>query len=688
MNKRIKQSINVDGGITVFLSIIILVIFALIGTLIESARISVAKTRVGQATYISLNSVFSEYAKEVFDDYGILLLWESEDKFKVKLSDYLEKNLHNKVNSFQKNTDLLGIHVNKIELTDANNELGVIFANQVYEYMKYRVVGDAVNALLEKCDLLSQGKRITNFFDKIQSCSKKFEQVETSVSNIKKSIDKIKEVSKQPSDYIGELKDVLIKIRGVEDKVEKNNYFEEFKNCYIQYNDDWNKINSSLIQIKDLSNTYFQCVEDSLVNIEKLKQDLEENKNYIDQEMYELLENEIVEIDKQIANQSVDAYGVKKNYLDTIQYYEKMAAGAKEMVEINSNMEGILYNNLMLSDFETNGEFIETFISELEKTCFYYEGLNIYSLGVNYDVKVVEKSDNNIIDFIENIIGKDLTSIVADDVSIKKIDKSNLINHNSNLKENVWQDLNISGQAVRRALMGQYIFDHFSSYLDKDLIEKEEKSLDYEIEYILGQHDNDRDNLAYVINKIILIREGFNLISLFKNNKYREESYLLAVSLVGFTGMPVVIRLTQLLVMGLWAYAESVVDVRDLLNGYHVNILKSESDWNLSLNQIQKLSDKDTGKKSSKGLSYKEYLRFLLFIENSSKQTNGIMDIIQLNIRNRYNDEFSLEECIFGTKVIVECRVERLFTSIGFIKRMISDGSSGFTFNFEMGYSY
>ena len=96
MNKRIKQSINVDGGITVFLSIIILVIFALIGTLIESARISVAKTRVGQATYISLNSVFSEYAKEVFDDYGILLLWESEDKFKVKLSDYLEKNLHNK----------------------------------------------------------------------------------------------------------------------------------------------------------------------------------------------------------------------------------------------------------------------------------------------------------------------------------------------------------------------------------------------------------------------------------------------------------------------------------------------------------------------------------------------------------------------------------------------------------------
>ena len=96
MKKNITLFTGFNGGITISLSIIMLFIFALIGTLVESARVSAANLRLAQNTRISVNSVFSKYAKEVFRDYGIFLLWKDENEIITEVSNYLNKNINYK----------------------------------------------------------------------------------------------------------------------------------------------------------------------------------------------------------------------------------------------------------------------------------------------------------------------------------------------------------------------------------------------------------------------------------------------------------------------------------------------------------------------------------------------------------------------------------------------------------------
>lgn len=712
MEKNRKTKTDKAGAITIYLSIIMLFIIALIGTLIESARVSVADARVAQVSQLSLNSVFSEYAEEVFNDYGIFLLWEDEQEIISRFDEYLNKNINYRSDFIQKHNELLNIKIKKRELSDIDyitNNNGEDMANQIYQYMKYKIAGDVVNVLLDKCNLLSQGEKVKEFFDKVNVCAEKFIEVENSVSDIKKAVDKVKEIEVQPKEYIDRLKDKLNRIKQMDgnavlqqqrgeytsfdaeqDRIQKDNLFEEFKSIYIAYQKDLNQLNKLLTNVNNASNTYFQSVEDSTKLLHNLKQDLAREKEIIDNEMYEIIEKEVQELDNQIANQKIDAYKVRENYSNTTDYCNQMKSASEKTAQTDTNMEGIIYNNLMFSQLDSNVNYADCFLNELEKAGLCYEKTNINILGVQYDIKEVTKSDNNILKFIQNIMDGGCLSIITDNISEKKIENSMFSELHSGIRKNdhIWNDLSNTERAIRKALMGQYILDYFTCYTDKTGIEKESKPLDYEMEYILGGYKNDRENLTYVVNKVITIREGFNLIYLFKNTKCREEAYLLAVSLVGFTGIPLVIRLTQLLIMGAWAYAESLVDMRDLLKGYSVKILKSESDWNLSLNEIGKIVDKDTGKKSNNGLCYKEYLRFLLFMGSIGKQTSGVMDIIQLNIKNRYNDNFDISQCILAVTAKIECRVERLFTSLGFIKRIILDNTSEFIFYSEITYSY
>ena len=52
----------------------------------------------------------------------------------------------------------------------------------------------------------------------------------------------------------------------------------------------------------------------------------------------------------------------------------------------------------------------------------------------------------------------------------------------------------------------QYLLEHFGDVTE----EKEERALDYELEYLLGGHPSDRENLEEVVKKILPIRLGIN----------------------------------------------------------------------------------------------------------------------------------------------------------------------------------
>ena len=68
----------------------------------------------------------------------------------------------------------------------------------------------------------------------------------------------------------------------------------------------------------------------------------------------------------------------------------------------------------------------------------------------------------------------------------------------------------------------------------------------------------DKENLAAVAAELLLLRSGMNLLYLLGNAEKNAQAELLAVLLVGFTGMHGIIKVTQLLILVVWAQAEGI----------------------------------------------------------------------------------------------------------------------------------
>ncbi len=343
-------------------------------------------------------------------------------------------------------------------------------------------------------------------------------------------------------------------------------------------------------------------------------------------------------------------------------------------------------DNKYISDYQDYTDIIDNMYTDIIKAQSDIQGYDAESLGVNYTKKGGSKKKNEIVDFMDKIKDNGVIGyVVAGDMSDKSTSLEGLpSNISGGYSTDNWKKYDTYNDCVRRVLVGQYIFDKFESYTDGNT----DGILDYEIEYIIGGKSSDKDNLSEVIDKLIIIREGFNYIFLLRDSKKREEAYLMATAIVGFTGLPAMVRLTQFLIIGAWAYGESIIDVKDLLEGYRVNILKQSDEWNLELSDFGNLSSTDSEKGNRTGLAYEDYLRFMLFNQDRAKQIYRIMDMIQINLCAEYNSSFRISECIIGVRVCSEYAIKRMFSDIGIVSDIIRNKKKRFIIDVECQYSY
>ena len=96
------QPYEKKAEITVFLSLIFLVVISFVFILIKSARVSYIRTRIEGSTLIALNSAVSEYNKMLFDKFNLLfvdttykgVLEGGDESFKEHFDKYFEINLY------------------------------------------------------------------------------------------------------------------------------------------------------------------------------------------------------------------------------------------------------------------------------------------------------------------------------------------------------------------------------------------------------------------------------------------------------------------------------------------------------------------------------------------------------------------------------------------------------------------
>ena len=658
------------SSITIYLTLMLVLVMALICTLIESGRVSAMNARLRSITYMAADSCFAEFAEPLFSDYGVMFLWCDEAEFTEKFNSYVTHNLSLDGTEARNDITLYGMQHVQTECSDitwATDQNGEVFARQVESYMKYHLAEEAVEKLLEHTSFFEQSEHIQHFMDRIQDYKKIFIKVEDHVSNIQKKIEKAKDLAADPKGLFNELEKLL-------DQYDENADVQaDFSRRVNDLRKTGKEISECLTDINKETKKYYESVAETKVKVDEIEEELEEKKESYDKEVYNVIKEEVDDIKTKSADTNADYYHVIENettvnaYLSKLEGLDQFCAFAQTPLSEDN-----------LSEYK-------------KQTAFYRDQFSDFDLGalsVALNMEQTAQEDDGFLDAINEIFSSGFLGFLAGEVSEKETDQTSFpsITVGKVAAEDTEEEKeSLLNLAANKALFTEYILEHLGNYRET----KENSVLDYEAEYVLGGKKVDKDNLSSVIGKIVLIRSGLNLISLLQDGEKRTETYALASGIIGFTGQPVLIKIVQLLIISAWSAAESLTDVKALLEGKKVPILKKADDWNLSLEGIKNFSEEMiTGKDCKHGLTYEDYLRVLLLMQNRKKQYFRTMDILQANMCANENENFRFKDSIASVTVHTEYVANILFPTLPPAGRILRVHKGRYLFHYEQEYQY
>ncbi len=297
-----------------------------------------------------------------------------------------------------------------------------------------------------------------------------------------------------------------------------------------------------------------------------------------------------------------------------------------------------------------------------------YVPLNISSDGeTNEDLSDIDADNfsksisSSIGHFIENSL---LACIVNDPskVSSLTIDKSvlpsvtcNLTMEGINASYGYYKD--ISQATYEKACFCEYITYTFGNYLTPST----SSALQYQTEYIISGSTNDDTNLINTALQLIALRTGMNLVHLLSDESKFNAAWKIAKSASSIPLAPYFIQATILTV---WATAESIIDVRDLLSKKPVPLIKSKEQWSLSLQGLKNFSKSSISVNNGEsGLTYERYLEMLLIFQNNISTYYRTMDLMQMDICKEYSDNFRISACVSSLNVEYTYSLPWLFSS-------------------------
>lgn len=209
-----------------------------------------------------------------------------------------------------------------------------------------------------------------------------------------------------------------------------------------------------------------------------------------------------------------------------------------------------------------------------------------------------------------------------------------------------------------RILLQQYLLTYMSNYRDT----QKSRALSYEAEYLLGGKSSDKENLQIVTAKLLAIREAANFLYLVSDPIKNQQAGALATTLGGATLNPAIIEVIKIGLLTAWAFAESILDVRGLLAGKKIPLLKSAETWTVELENIGSITQGfSTAKESAWGLSYENYLGILLLFEKEESLAMHAMNTQEATIRKAGDASFEMDCCITEASVNVSYRYEPVF---------------------------
>jgi len=212
------------------------------------------------------------------------------------------------------------------------------------------------------------------------------------------------------------------------------------------------------------------------------------------------------------------------------------------------------------------------------------------------------------------------------------------------------EQLSEGERLLERFFFQEYLLRYMGHYGK----ENEEDALRYQIEYLVAEKDSDVENLRSVLKKICVIREAANTLYLYSDSEKCGVAELAATLVCDLAMVPELEPVLEAAILLGWAYAESIYDIKTLLAGGKVPLMKDAESWHYGLDSA--LSGKlDEQEDTGTGLSYEDYLRIFMMCTDIDTLTARAMNMVEADIRlTPGNAAFRLDGCYAGLEAFIK----------------------------------
>ena len=655
---RISKAINYNNmcraQITVMATLVFMIVISFVTTCVNAAAMSGYNTVIKQACSLSDESVFTAYSNDMLRQFDIFALKKS-DIINDKVNQYIKTS----INTHSKDIQLVNAQYDEYRYMTDNGGYGV--EEQIVRYMQsggyIDVIRDynSVKDGIKKSDSVSKvSSDIVEVKDTAQESWTDMKQLINVCDNIGDKEDELQQYAKQLVNTVNTLKEEELT------QDELDNTKKDIAENVEEIRDAADEIKDMSYKIYDIIDTYEGHMTDTTQQISASYEALERHKEELGDTVYSAMKDDINNMESGGEEQNGSPVDVVEAAVDNdISVLDELLKKS----DINIRQEESIDNIINMS-------------GNVQRLCGELKVREVADRYREYIDEDDSKPDINVLTRIYTLFKEGITGLVIDtDISDKTIEYDNLAD--SVVSGTACDD--ISNLSIRSALVNEYIISRFQNYTDyidsenkgtKDIL-SEDRLLDYETEYILCGGKSDKDNLCEVITKLSHIREGANLLYLITDSQKKNECFTLAVQLLGYTGNMVLIKAAQYLIMTLWAYAESIVELRGLYSGESISIIKNAGNWETDINGLINLGRENISSgsvqwlknagKNRKGtvqpddketdeilsLDYAGYLRILLLMQNGTTRNARVMSAMELVMVALGHNDFRMKDYIY-----------------------------------------
>lgn len=677
------KTISLRAQITVMAAMVFMIVVSFVTTCVDSAAMSGYNTIIKQSCSLSDESVFAAYSNDLLEQFDIFALKKS-DIINEKIPQYIKEN----IKTYSKDLSLTEASYTGYKYMTDNGGYGV--EEQIIKYMKSGGYADVVknyNAVNNRIKESDAVRRVTEAICSTQATAGESSSVMSLLINTCSDMD---EKENEISSIVAECKKNTDELYYMYEAADVN-ILSQYSRKIERISDEIHSISQDILY---QASSYEELRTKSEQSIRECHEKLNFNRSDISDELYQELSEDIDRLYTEYGDADVLSEGYIRDSVDNDNSIIENIVGNMQAVqdicmkisepdvdkqEYITKIEKI-YENI---ESEINGFSIKTIVQEYEQYTFRADDYNTSITSLNKIYQILKEGAAGL--------------VIDGEISDKSMDYSDLAD---TCVSGSYGGDGISNIDIRQALVSEYIISRYAGYTDyiekngqqTGYIENKDRAvgrlLDYEIEYILCGRQSDKDNLNEVLFKLVLIREGLNLSYLVTDVQKKNECFGLALQLLGYTGNMALIKAAQYFIMSIWAYAESVMELRELYAGESIATVKNADNWITDINTVissgaaglktSLFSDKNkAGKETSRtagynSLDYMDYMRILLLIKDRTARNAGIMSAMELVMIALGHEDFRMKEYIYeasGTAVFV------------YVK-------NGQTYSQKLGYSY